>query len=154
LALLEFVKDLESLRYIKSTMIRSHTKGIYVKDNDRELVKRYRKIISIARKIDRKAKGREDGFSRLYSTVTREYFGGMKRHLTSLACVLDSGTLCAYVVGDQASYLGIHIPTAEILSSIARKTNFKPIEIRHWRNRWSTSSSKMIAEHILLMRKQ
>ena len=152
LALLGAVTDRESLRKIKMTMIRSHTKGIYKGDCDAALVKGHSKIERIARILEQKAEGKTHGFARLYSTVLREYFGGMKSHFRSVRSLVKPRALCAYVVGDQSSYLQVHIPTAEILSSLASEVGFDTIEIRHWRSRWSTATSRLVPENILILR--
>lgn len=152
LAFLEAVRDRPSLQKIKKSMIRSHTKGIYKEDGDATAVKGNRQIERIAKSLDEKAEHKSHGFARLYSSVVRQYFGGMKRHFESLRPFLVANALCAYVVGDQASYLQVHIPTARILSGIAEETGFTTVEIRHWRNRRSTSTSREIDENILILR--
>lgn len=152
LAFLEFVRDRRSLQKIKRTMIRSHTKGIYNDDGDAALVKGHPKIERIAKTLDEKAEAKTHGFARLYSTVIREYFGGMKRHLENVKQVLHPGALCAYVLGDQSSYLRVRIPTAEILSSLADELGYKTIEIRHWRSRWSTVTGRAVPENILILK--
>jgi hypothetical protein len=152
LALLGAVVDRESLRKIKGRMIRSHTKGVYKGDSDGTLVAGHPEIERIARILERRAKSKTHGFARLYSTVLREYFGGMKRHFASVKPFLAQGGLCAYVVGDQSSYLRVHIPTAEILSSLAAEVGYRTVEIRHWRSRWSTATSRSVEEHILILR--
>lgn len=154
LAFLGAVSDRETLRAIKRQMIRSHTKGIYKGDNDASLVSSNPMITSIAEKLEKKIKNKTHGFARLYPTVVREYFGGMKRHLINLKPLLARRARCAYVLGDQASYLQVYIPTAEILSSIAEEVGFETLEIRHWRSRWATTTSKEIEENILILRKR
>lgn len=151
LAFLEDVVDLESLRKIKKGMMRSHTKGIYVGDNDGELVANDTTIVRIAEKIRAKTKNKSYGFARLYHRVMEEYFGGMKRHLMSVHAVLRHGAHCAYIVGDQSSYLRVHIPTAEILASLAQEVGFTFIGIERWRGRRSTITSNTVDENILLL---
>jgi hypothetical protein len=151
LALLRLVHDRDSLRAIKRDMIRSHTKGIYAGDKDAELVAQHVDIQALAKKIDKQAAAKSDGFARLYSTVLREYFGGLKRHFLSVKPLMKSGAKCAYVVGDQSSYLQVHIPTAELLKSLAVECGFVHVETRRWRNRWSTTMSRNIAENILIL---
>jgi hypothetical protein len=153
LAFLEEVKDRESLRVIKKRMVRSHTKGIYREDDDSDLVAGHEELAGIVRRIDRAAASKTYGFARLYSKVTMEYFGGMKRHLTSLRPFLRDGAILAYVVGDQSSYLQVPINTASILSALAVEVGYEPVEIRHWRDRTSRSASKVIVENILILRK-
>lgn len=153
LAFLEEVSDSCSLRAIKRGMIRSHTKGIYRGDADAELVESYRQIKSLCKLLDEKAANKTHGFARLYSTVVKQYFGGMKRHFNSVHPLLTKHAMCAYVVGDQSSYLQVHIPTAKLLSKIAEDAGFETIEIKHWRKRWSSITSKSIDENILILRK-
>jgi len=152
LALLEHVTSRESLRTIKKRMIRSHTKGIYKQDRDRLLVRDDIAVQSIVKEVRRKIVGKDYGFARLYPRVVQEYFGGMKRHLRNMRRFLRPEAQCAYIVGDQSSYLRVHIPTAELLSSIAEEVGFEVVEIRRWRTRWSTTTSKSLDENILVLR--
>jgi hypothetical protein len=87
----------------------------------------------------------------LYGTVVREYFGGMRRHFRSLRPLLKSGAKLAYVVGDQSSYLRVHIPTAELLSDIAAREGLKTNEIRKWRGRFSSTTKTELEEHVLIL---
>jgi 16S rRNA G966 N2-methylase RsmD len=146
--------DLETLRGIKRLMIRSHTKGIYKTDRDALLVKHHPAIQKLATELDRVTSKKTHGFARLYSRVLQEYFGGMKRHLISVKRRLHRKAKCAYIVGDQGSYLGVHIPTAKILASIAKGLDFRVKEIRKWRTRWASVSGRAIDEHIVLLEKR
>jgi hypothetical protein len=150
LALLGMVTDRASLRAIKKRMLRSHTKGIYKGDSDSKLVENNKSVQRIARKLRAKAKTKNHGFAPLYPTVIEEYFGGMKRHLQSLKCLLESGAKCAYVVGDQSAYLQVHVPTASILGELAKELGYRNVEIIPWRNRWSTATSREVHENVLL----
>ena len=152
LAFLEQVADRETLQEIKRNMIRSHTKGIYTNDTDSEVVSGNDALARLAKKIDRKAATKTYGFARLYSKVATEYFGGMKRHLKSVSSMLTPNATLAYVVGDQSSYLQVPIETAKILGSIAEEVGYTLIEIRHWRDRQSSVTSKTIRENILILR--
>ncbi|MGA7218116.1 MAG: hypothetical protein WBX38_07370 [Candidatus Sulfotelmatobacter sp.] len=152
LALLGFVTDRETLRTIKGTMIRSHTKGIYVKDNDAVLMADHKQIQALVVAIDERALTKTYGFARLYSRVLCEYFGGLKRHFRSVFPLMWPGSMCAYVVGDQTSYLQVHIPTAELLADIAKDCGFEHVTTRRWRTRWSTTLSRHVAENILLLK--
>jgi 16S rRNA G966 N2-methylase RsmD len=151
LAFLEQVTDIHSLRAVKRQMIRSHTKGIYRTDMDAEFVKGHAVISAIAEEIDARTAEKTDGFAKLYSRVLKEYFGGMKRHLQSVRGVLEPGAQCAYVVGEQSSYASVHIPTAQILSSLAEECGYEVVAIEHWRTRRSTTTSRAIGEHIVLL---
>ena len=152
LAFLEQVLDLESLGSIKKTMIRSHTKGIYVGDHDESFVDGNEAIDRLVSTLEPKVRVKSHGFAKLYPKVVREYFGGMKRHFKSIKPFLMADALCAYVVGDQSSYLQVHIPTATILSGIAGEMGFQTVEIKHWRSRWSTTTSREVHENILILR--
>lgn len=152
LAFLEEVVDLESLRAIKKAMIRSHTKGIYAGDDDESLVQNNSRIDRLVSALEPKIQAKTYGFARLYPKVLREYFGGMKRHFKSIKPFLIPGANCAYVVGDQSSYLQVHVPTATILSHIAEEIGFQTVEIKHWRSRWSTTTSREVHEHILILK--
>lgn len=153
LAFLEHVRDLDSLRKIKKTMIRSHTKGIYTHDDDESFIGDNALIEGLVSVLERKVRTKTYGFARFYPRVVGEYFGGMKRHFTSIRPFLADGALCAYVVGDQSSYLQVHIPTATILAQLATDAGFETVDIRHWRSRWSTTTSREVHEHILILRK-
>ncbi|TAL01381.1 MAG: hypothetical protein EPO07_08485 [Verrucomicrobia bacterium] len=154
LAFLEHVTDRESLRGIKKTMVRSHTKGIYVTDADSKQVDGNGRISRLAQRIESKAKKKSYGFARLYGRVTKEYFGGMKRHLRTLRPLLKEGARCAYIVGDQASYFQTRIPTAQILAEIAEQVGFEVETIRVWRRKWATSTQRYLSENVLLLRNQ
>jgi 16S rRNA G966 N2-methylase RsmD len=154
LSFLEAVTDRETLRDIKRLMIRSHTKGIYKQDTDAVLVQEHPTIQALVTELDRVTATKTYGFARLYSRVVQEYFGGMKRHLESTKRRLQPKAKCAYIVGDQGSYLGVHIPTAKILASIAEGLSFRVTEIRKWRTRWASVSRREIDEHIVLLEKR
>lgn len=153
LAFLEHVTDNASLRAIKRAMVRCHTKGIYVDDSGDALeVSRYPSIRSLARCIEKRAASKTHKFAGLYHEVVLQYFGGMKRHLTSLWPNLAPGAQCAYVVGDQASYLRVHIRTAEILAAIAERVGYKVIDTIQWREA-TGPASKTTHENILIVQK-
>ena len=154
LSFLEAVTDLESLRSIKRLMIRSHTKGIYKQDKDAALVEEHPGIRKLVTELDRVTSTKSYGFARLYSRVLQEYFGGMKRHLVSARRRLQPKAQCAYIVGDQGSYLGVHIPTAKILADIAEGIGFRVTGVRKWRTRWASVSGRKIDEHIVLIEKR
>ena len=152
LALLEAVTNTATLRTIKRTMIRSHTKGIYSGDDDGSVVSRMPSVKRIAASLDRKAAKYDHGFARLYSTVIREYFGGMRKHLVSVRRLLRKDAMCAYVVGDQASYLGEFVATARVLGQIAERVGFSVVEIRKWRGRRSSTGAHSIDENVLILK--
>ena len=114
-----FIQDNDDLREIRKRLLTSCTRNVYAGDNNAKYVKRFPCVQRLIRKIESKAKKSSHGFARLYGRVTGEYFGGMLLHLQKVAKVLRPGGLCAYVVGDQASFFSVQIRTAEILSRIA-----------------------------------
>src|SRR5207244_7371164 len=63
LAFLEEVSNVESLRVIKRQMIRSHTKGIYIGDDDSQHVAHHPQIQSIARELTKRVAGKTHGFA-------------------------------------------------------------------------------------------
>jgi hypothetical protein len=152
LALLGFVKDRDTLRTIKYGMIRSHTKGIYAADDDQQFVSSSVALKRLKAEIDVRAATKTYGFARLYSRVMLEYFGGLVKHFQSVLPYLEPGARCAYVVGDQSSYLQVHIPTADLLAELAVECGFQHVETRQWRTRWSTTMSRNVVENILLLR--
>jgi hypothetical protein len=151
LAFLERVSDLQSLRAIKKSMIRSHSKGIYVTDRDGEAVERNARVMSVVNELKARAARETSGFARYYPVVAQEYFGGIKKHLASVRTLLKRTGVCAYVLGDQSSYLGVDIPTAEIIRDLAYEVGFGKASIEHWRSRWSTATSRKMEEHILVL---
>ena len=77
----------------------------------------------------------------------------MKRHLESMSSVLANGGRYAMVVGDQASYLGTHVPTADLLGGIAEEVGFKVEDQIVWRTRRPSTKKKLMKEHALILRK-
>jgi hypothetical protein len=149
LAFLEAVTSLETLRAHKRRMLRSHTKNIYVGDSDGDWVRRIASISTLASQIRDRVRDTEHGFARYYPTVIEEYFGGMRRHFEAVHPVIRKGGRCAYIVGDQASYAGVPIPTAEILGQLAELSGFRRVGIDHWRSRRASTTKRVIGEYIL-----
>jgi hypothetical protein len=134
---------------IKKAMIRSHTKNIYVGDMDYDHAKHHTSINRLVARLRREV-GDTHGFVGYYPDVVAQYFGGMKKHLSDMKRLLVPGARCAYVVGDQSSYCGIHIPTAKLLGILLDSLGFVDIEIVKWRGRWASATSAMVDENILL----
>jgi hypothetical protein len=154
LAFTESVATIECLRGIKRAMIRSHTKGIYKGDEDQLRTKGLSSVEKLASEVELAIKGKESGFEKLYPTVVRSYFGGMKRHFGSLFRLMRPGGKAAYVVGDQAAYLRVPIRTAVLLGQTAESVGFKVDEIRLWRRRFATGISDYLDENILILTKK
>lgn len=150
------VYDAKSLRAVKQMMIRSHSKGIYKSDTDGRLVAHIPEVRQLADELRRKIIGKTYGFAKLYPRIIEEYFGGMYRHLRSLAPLLRTGGRCAYVVGEQRTYLQTYTPTAQILGRIAEspEVGLRVEDILTWRvRRGTTGSRNPIKEEILILRK-
>jgi len=154
LVFLGYVHDRKSLQQVKHAMVRSHSKGIYHSDCDGLLVKDMPEVQSIADELRVKVSTKTYGFAKLYPRIIEEYFGGMYRHLESLYHSLRSDGKCAYVVGDQRTYLQTYTPTGEILGLIAEKIGYEVEDILVWRIRkGTTGSGKEIKEEIVILRK-
>ena len=154
--LLGFISDRKQLRQIKSSLLRSNTRNVFVGDNDGDWVKNFPKITSICETIEarRKALGKTSGFERLYHRVVAHYFGGMAKHFSALRAKLTSNGKCAYVVGDQLSFLQVPIPTAAILGDLAEQHGFRTIRCDLWRTRFGTKSGTRVREEILILEKR
>lgn len=152
LAFLEAVSDVNSVRSIKKRMIRSHTKGVYARDRDWRLAWTHPVLNKVLIEIEENVADRGHGFARLYSTVVASYFGGMYRHFRSVRPALARRALCAYVVSDQAGYANVPIPTATILADLASAVGFSVVDVRHWRDRQSTTTGRVIKEEILILK--
>lgn len=157
LILLGFINEKSDLRRVKKEMLRSHTRNIYVTDNDSVHVTDIPEIQQIAQEIEHRRieRGATSGFERLYHRVVTEYFGGMYRVLKQLQQVMPPGGRLALVVGDQMSYFQVPIHTARLLSLMAcRKLDYAEVETIVWRARRATATKMDIEEHILILERQ
>jgi hypothetical protein len=151
--LLGFIRDRTDLRQVKEHLLRSNSRNIYTRDNDDQHIAEFPEILEIAATIDQKreALGKTSGFSRLYSRVVQLYFGGMATHLKELRPMLRPGARLAYVVGDQASYLGVLIPTGELLAKIAESLGYIVTGIDLFRTRRAASTNLALKEEVVLL---
>ena len=140
--LLGLITSPKMLRSVKNSLIRSNTRNTFAEDRDAEEVKDFQSIQKICQAIEERRNflRKTSGFERLYHKVVAHYFGGMRLHFRSLHARLREKAQLAYVVGDQLSYLMVHIPTARILSEIAESEGFRIVRFDHWRNRQATRS--------------
>lgn len=152
--MLGLIRSKADLRALKSHQVRSNTRGVYKTDNDDSWVEGYESIQRLAESIEAKriALGKTSGFERMYSRVTKLYFGGMARHLAELRPALRPGAKLAYVVGDQASYLRIMIRTGQILAEIAASLGYEVMGIDLFRTRLATATREQLREEVLLLR--
>lgn len=152
--LLGFLETKADLRAIKQGLVRSNTRNVYKGDDDSHWVAHHPGVQEIADTIETRRidLGKTSGFERLYATVTRLYFGGMTRHLAELRGVLRPGARLAYVVGDQASYLRIMIPTSELLADISLSLGYEVEGVDQFRTRMATATKSSLREMVLLLR--
>lgn len=152
--LLGFIHNKAELQALKRGLVRSNTRGIYKEDDDDQWVTAYPEIQRIAEEIEarRIELGKTSGFEKLYSRVTKLYFGGMVRHLSDLRTILRPGAHLAYVVGDQASYLRIMIRTGQLLADIAQSLGYELISIDLFRTRLATATKEQLREEVVVLR--
>lgn len=152
--LLGFLTSKDDLRALKHDLVRSNTRGIYKEDGDGESVIQYPEILEIADSIEKRRieLGKSSGFERLYAQATRLYFDGMVKHLADLRAVLRPGAHLAYVVGDQASYLQVLIPTGRLLANIAASLGYELVRIDLFRTRLATATRQKLREEVIVFR--
>ena len=150
---LGLIRNREELRQVKQLLLRSNTRGVYKSDADDQAVADNEWINNIASNIERRRieLGKTSGFERLYERVTRLYFGGMLKHLASLRPALKPGAKLAYVVGDQASFLQVLIPTGQIVADIAKSLGYRITSIDLFRTRFSTATGQNLREEVVVM---
>jgi len=151
--MLGFVSSKPQLRQVKKGLVRSNTRGVYKADTDDTWIESMPDIVALAEAIEarRIELGKTSGFERLYHRVTRLYFGGMARHLSSLRTALAPGARLAYVVGDQASYLRVMIRTGTILSQIAESLGYQVDRIDLFRKRFATATQQELREEVVVL---
>lgn len=164
LVLLGLVSDREDLRGMKEGLLRSNTRNVFVADTDNQEVSGFDSVQKICRAIeDRRVElNKTSGFERLYHKVVAHYFGGMRRHFRNLHPLLNRRAPLAYVVGDQLSFLMVHVPTAQLLGEIAEAEGFRVTGCDLWRERVGTKvrnsrtdeRTVRVREEVLLLEKK
>jgi DNA modification methylase len=151
--LLGFIRDRTDLRQVKEHLLRSNSRNIYIRDTDDQHIKGFPEIMALAETIDRRRAelGKTSGFSRLYSRVVKLYFGGMATHFKELRPLLRPGAQLAYVVGDQASFLGVLIPTGKLLATIAESLGYTVTNIDLFRTRRAASTNLALKEEVVVL---
>jgi len=152
--LLGYLTDRASRRRTKRELLLSNDRGVYRDADDAAGVVDDKRVQELAAQIEERriALGKDSGFERMYHRVTKLYFGGMARHLSSLRDVLRPGARLAYVVGDQASYLRVMIRTGQILAGIAERCGYEVEGIDLFRTRPATATRDQLREEVLLLR--
>lgn len=154
MVILGFAKNKMEIRNLKKQLIRSNTRSVYKEDDDDKWIAQFPKIQEIANRIEsrRLELGKDSGFEKLYGRVTKLYFGGIARHLDSIKSVLRPGAQLAYVVGDQASYLRIMIPTGQLLGEIAQEMGYELVRTDLFRTRFSTVTKEQLREEVVILK--
>jgi DNA modification methylase len=151
--------DNNDLQKIKKMNIRSHTKNIYVADDEAEQtnIREIEKVDSIISEMEKiiEEEDIQHGFGQYYPRVIGEYFAGMQHHLEQVYELMAPGGKAAYVVGDSGSYWQVEVETADILGEIAEdRIGFEEPEIRLWRNMAATTAEyDDVEENILVLTK-
>jgi len=151
--MLGFINNKADLRALKKCLLRSNTRNVYKGDNDDNWITGHKEIQEIAAEIEnrRVAMGKTSGFEKLYSKVTRLYFGGMARHLADIRPFLKPGAYLGYVVGDQASYLRVMIRTGQLLAGIAESLGYQVVSIDLFRTRLATATREQMREEVVVL---
>ncbi|MCL6591011.1 MAG: site-specific DNA-methyltransferase [Firmicutes bacterium] len=152
--ILGFIKNKRQLRELKQNFIRSNSRNVYKGDDDDKYILHHPEIIKLADEIEKRRieLNKTSGFEKLYHKVIKLYFGGMARHLGSLKPFLKKNSMLGYVVGDQASYLQVYIPTAKILADIAEHLGYEVVSIDLFRTRFATATKKDMNEEVLVLK--
>jgi DNA modification methylase len=151
--------DNKDLQKIKKSNIRSHTKNIYVADEEGEQVniRENEHVDSIMNEMEQILEEEDisHGFGKYYPRVIEEYFAGMQHHFEQVYDLLAPGGKAAYVVGDSGSYWQVEVETAKILAELAEnRVGFEEPEINLWRNMAATTADyDDVEENILVLTK-
>jgi hypothetical protein len=151
---LGFLRTRADLRALKQGLMRSNTRGVYAGDDDDRFVADHVEIERLAAAIEarRLELHKTSGFERLYSRVTRLYFGGLYRHLAGLRAALRPGARLAYVVGDQGSFLRVLIPTGRLLADLADALGYQVCALDLFRLRRATATRSALREEVVVLR--
>lgn len=147
----------KDLQKIKKMNIRSHTKNIYVADEEGEQtnIRENDRIDAIVTEMENIIEEEEisHGFGQYYPRVIEEYFAGMLHHFEQVYDLMADGGKAAYVVGDSGSYWQVEVETAEILAELAEeRIGFVNPQIRLWRNMAATTADyDDVEENILIL---
>ncbi|GAB6283275.1 MAG: DNA methyltransferase [Ignavibacterium sp.] len=152
--ILDFITSKQQLRELKQNLLRSNSRNVYKGDDDDQYILHHPQILKIANEIENRriALNKTSGFEKMYHKVTKLYFGGMAKHLNSLKPYLKTNALLGYVVGDQASYLQVYIPTGKILADIAEHLGYEVVSLDLFRTRFATATKKDMNEEVLVLK--
>lgn len=151
--------DNKDLQKIKKMNIRSHTKNIYVADDEGERtnIRENGRIDAIVTEMENiiDKENISHGFGQYYPRVIEEYFAGMLHHFEQVYDLMADGGKAVYVVGDSGSYWQVEVETADILGELAEeRVGFADPKIRLWRNMAATTADyDDVEENILILTK-
>ena len=151
---LGLIKNKGDLRAIKQGLLRSNSRNVYKHDDDDLWIAHNTEIQALAAEIEQRRieLGKTSGFEKMYARVTRHYFGGMARHLAELRPFLKPGAYLGYVVGDQASFFQVLIPTGRLLADIAAELGYEVVGIDLFRTRLATATKRQMREEVVVLR--
>ncbi len=151
--LVGLVTNMQDLRGVKKTFVRSNTRSVYKEDSDHLYVKDFESIQQIAKKIEKRRieLNKTSGFEKMYHKVALQYFGGMTKHLVNIKNSLVPGAKLAYVVGDQASFLRVMIRTGQLLAEISESLGYRVVDLELFRTRFATRSKEELREEVLIL---
>lgn len=152
--LLGYLSDKNRLRDMKRNLLRSNSRNIYKEDSDDRFVRAFPCVTAIADRIEarRLELGKTSGFEKAYHKIVRHYFGGLLRHLESLKPLLKRGARLGYVVGDQASFFQVPIPTGTVLAELAGSSGYEVLAIDLFRTRFATKTRTELREEVVVLR--
>ena len=152
--LLGMFSDKTELRGGKKRLLRSNSRGVYKDDDDDRFVSEDPAVSGLADRIERRRveMGKTSGFEKAYPRVVKLYFGGMVRHLRSMAPALRPGARLVYVTGDQCSYLGVMIRTGQTLAMLAEQNGYTVEGIELFRTRRAASTGEDLREEAVILR--
>jgi len=144
----------DDLRRIKQPLIRSNSRNVFIDDLYEPAILQFKEIVELATRVEvkRLKLGKTAGFERLYYKIVLLYFGGMYGHLAHLRRVLAPNARCAYVLGDQASFLQVKIETARLVGCIAEELGYTVERVHRFRTRRATGTGDYLNENVLELR--
>lgn len=155
-----YAADQEDVRGLKQRLVRSATTAVYAADNDSRFVDGWGNLEYICNQIDERVEAdsagrgrRPSGYEKLYSTLTREYFGGMFLALRAMRDNLSNGGIAVLLVSDSHAFKMVHIETARMLGELAKMVGYRNYELKLWQYKRSTSHGYRIPEYALVLKR-
>lgn len=138
---LDFVNNSEDLSRIRRGSLTSCEAMAYSGKYDQCALE---DIYRIAQEIKKRTK-------RALPRVMLQYFAGMQLHLESIKHLLSLNSKAFYIIGD--SWIkGVYVPTPELLAKIAKKVDFKQVDLQFLRYRKSPRRHKFpLSEYLLTL---